>query len=171
MTSTHPPLTRDDAKTIDQAIQKIIFDDIENLYFFKNYRQVRRFKGTTKSVTPEVIYLFEMKDAVIVHNHPQGTSLSKEDLEAIVQYDAKELIVVTSNHTFTVTRPTNGWNISFDENFKEIFSICSTLADNLLDKEIAKNEFSLFDKETEKLHYIWASLFKFYDIQYKKKRL
>jgi hypothetical protein len=171
MSKIHPPLPKDDAKTIDQAIQKIRFDDIENLYIFKNDKQIRRFRGTGTDVSPESFYLLEMKDSIVVHNHPQGTSLSLEDLEAIVKFDAKELIIVTKAYLFIVTRPFRGWNIVFDGSFQERYSISSSMAESLLDKEIAKNEITLFDKEIEKIHYIWAYLFQFYDVKYKKKAL
>ena len=169
MSNIHPPLPKDDVKTIDQAIQKIRFDTIENLYIFKNGKQIRRFKGTSSDVSPESFYLLEMKDSVVVHNHPQGTSLSLQDLEAVVKFNAKELIIVTQAYLFIVTRPFGGWNIIFDSSFEERYLISSNLAESLLDKEIAKNEITLFDKEIEKIHYIWAYLFPFYDVKYKKK--
>jgi hypothetical protein len=171
MSQLHPPLPKDDAKTIDQAIQKVRFDKIENLYIFKNGKQIRRFRGTNSDVSPESFYLLEMKDAVIVHNHPQGASLSLSDLEAIIKFDAKELIIVTQAYLFIVSRPLRGWNIIFDNSFEERHSVCSMLVDGLLDKEIAKNEITLFDKEIEKIHYIWAYLFPLYDVKYNKKAL
>lgn len=171
MPQPHPPLPKDDANTIEKAIQKIRFDKIENLYIFKNGKQIRRFRGTGSDVSPETFYLLEMKDAIIVHNHPQGASLSLSDLEAIIKFDAKELIIVTQAFLFIVSRPPEGWNIIFNNSFEERYSDCAMLVDDLLDKEISKNEITLFDKEIEKIHYIWAYLFSFYDVKYKKKAL
>jgi hypothetical protein len=171
MLNTHPPLPRDEANTIKKAISKIQFEKVEHLYIFKNGKQLRRFIGETNRVVPETKYLLELKDATVIHNHPQGTSFSLEDFQAILKFNAQKLILVTPNYCFIVERPASNWPISFDNSFFELFNSCTLLAEDLLFKEISKNEISNFDADVEKMHYIWSSFFTFLGIKYEKSRI
>lgn len=169
MSQPHPPLPKDDAKTIDQAIQKIRFDKIENLYIFKNGKQIRRFRGTKKNVTIAQEFLFELRNAVVVHNHPSGSSFSIEDVRTIVEFNSLKLILVTETATYTVERPVKEWNINFDdETTMHNLNVCYNLALDLIDKLIGKNELTLFEKDKEIFHYIWVIFFQFYEINYQK---
>lgn len=170
MENFHEPQPPDSINTIEKAIQKLRYEKIEHLYIFKNGKQKRHFIGTEKEVIVESKYLIDVKDAVIVHNHPQGTSFSPEDFAALVNYDGEKLILVTLKYTYTVTR-NRKWNIILDEQFDEIFNACSILAENLIDKEIAKNATNNFEKELEKMHYIWITIFDYYGISYKKNKI
>lgn len=172
MSKIHPPLPKDDAITIEKAIQKIRFDDVENLYFFKNGKQKRRFRGTFNRVSIENKYLFEIKDASLVHNHPSGSSYSIEDIQSIVIYDAHELYLVTNDYLFHVIKPSDGWSIDFNDTLtSERLEVASFLAKDLIDKLISKNELALFEKDKEFLHYIWKIFFNFYEIKYQKSAL
>lgn len=169
MSNLHSPLPKDDAKTIDQAIQKIRFDKIENLYIFKNGKQVRRFRGTKNNVTIAPEFFFELRDAVVVHNHPSGSSFSIEDVRTIIEFDSLKLILVTETATYAVERPPKGWNMNFDdEPTMQNLNVCYNLALDLIDKLIGKNELTLFEKDKEIFHYIWVIFFQFYEINYQK---
>ncbi len=66
--------------------------DVERLYIYKNNQQIARFrghKGYNVINIPET-WLVRMKDAIVYHNHLNGSSFSFEDVELIVAYDAKE---------------------------------------------------------------------------------
>jgi hypothetical protein len=171
MPKTHPPLPRDEANTIEKAINKIQHEKVEHLYIFKNGKQLRRFIGETNQVIPQTKYLLELKDATVIHNHPQGTSFSLEDFQAILEFNAQKLILITPNYCFTVERPSSNWPITFDDSFFELFNSCRLMAEGLLSKEIAKNEISNFDADVEKMHYIWSSFFTFLGIKYEKSRI
>jgi len=109
----HKPSPRDSAKTPEDAIRKIRHSPVENLYVFKNGKQIRRFVGETDRITVESIFLSEMHDATLVHNHPQGSSFSREDIEAVCLYNAKELILVTHDYIHRVSRPGAIWVLIF----------------------------------------------------------
>lgn len=168
----HNQLPRDWVRTPEEAIQRIRYEVLEHLYIFKGNRQIRRFIGETNRITIEEIHLKEMKDAIVVHNHPQGSSFSIEDIEAISYYDAKELIVVTQDFTHHIVRPRNGWEIDFStEPTKQQYEASKALAEDSAMKSIAKNEMSLHEKEVEIIHYIWASFFLLNDVKYVRKKI
>jgi len=172
MSKNHPPLPHDEAKTIEQAIQKIRFDKVENIYIFKNGKQIRRFKGDSNKVSIDENHLFELENSSIIHNHPSGSSFSIEDVKAITKFKAKELILVTHNHIYTLKRPPLGWNINFDnENIINNINTYYNLASDEMDKMISKNEISPLERDKEIFHYIWSLFFQQYEIDYKKTAL
>jgi hypothetical protein len=128
MPTFHQPLPRDNATTIEKAIENIRFDTVENLYIFKNGQQVRRFKGTVNRVTPPVEYFFEMKDSTLVHNHTSGSSFSLEDVKNAVYHDVAKFYLVTHSFSFHLIRPADGWNIDFDpEQTQNLWNSCKIL--------------------------------------------
>lgn len=168
----HHPLPRDDAKTPDQAIRKIRYADREHLYVFKNGKQIRRFVGERDRVTLPDQYLFELRDAIVVHNHPFGTSFSLEDIEMTIAHNIRKFIVVTEGFTYTVIRPHDGWPDTFDQEYiHNRFEICKSLAQEMSDKLISQNEISLYEKDATIIHYIWVLFFHNTNISYAKKEL
>jgi hypothetical protein len=168
----HSPLPRDDAKTPDQAIRKIRYSNREHLYIFKGGKQIRRFLGETDRVTLPQRYLFEMKDAVILHNHPFGTSFSREDVEMVIAHNAKKLIVVTAEFSYTITRPSNGWPVELDEQWiRANFETCKHIAEEMANKLVSQHQIRWSEKDATIIHYIWVLFFYRTDIQYVKKEL
>ncbi len=172
MIETYLPSPRDNASTIDKAIQKIKAEKIEHLYIFKNNKQYRRFVGSSNQVSLAEKYLFEIENSIIVHNHPSGSSFSVEDIKTIVKYYAESLILVSGEFLYTIVRPLNGWNVDFDDiRTNKILNSCYSTASNMFDKLISKNEISNFEKEKDLFHYIWLLFFPLYEIVYKKTAL
>ncbi|MFM9840979.1 MAG: hypothetical protein ACKVOQ_22115 [Cyclobacteriaceae bacterium] len=168
----HKPSPKDGVKTPDEAVLKIRYSSFENLYVFKQGRQVRRFEGEENRITIEELYLREMKDAIVVHNHPHGSSFSIEDVQAICSYDAKELILVTMDFIYQINRPVNGWGIDFSEDkTKRQYEESQALAEDTAMKAIARNEISLHEKDVEIIHYIWISFFILNDVKYVRKKI
>lgn len=75
-------------------------------------------KGGTKSqvgFTQEEFESFRNRDAIVTHNHPNGTSLSRQDYELAEHANAKEIRAVTRNPVtreawaYSVHRPDGGW--------------------------------------------------------------
>jgi len=156
----HLPLPRDQASSVEKAIQKIRTATIEHLYFFKNGKQVRRFEGEYNNVRISDKYLYEIKDSIIVHNHPQGSSFSIEDIVGLIKYDAAECFLVTERYIYQLTRPKAGWDIDVDnEEFIEKYNACKTIAEGELDKLISSNNLTQTEKEIEIIHYIWLLFF------------
>ncbi len=165
----HPPLPRDDATTVKKAIQKIRFDNLENLYVFKKGTQIRRFRGTSNRVTPAVEYFFEMKNSTLVHNHTSGSSFSLEDIKNAVYHDISEFFLVTHNFLFYLKRPVDGWMIDFDSlDIQELWNSCKYIVGNELDKLVAKNELTLLERDKELFDYIWSLFFAYFEIEYRK---
>lgn len=166
------PLPKDNATTIELAIQKIRFDSIENLYLFKNGKQIRRFRGDTNRVTLSNKYLFELNDSTLVHNHPSGSSFSIQDIQIVIECNAKEIYLCTHNYLYHLIRPENGWNINFSSDLIENqINSLQVLALQLIENEIVKNQMSIFEKDSEIFHYIWTLFFNYHEISYQRKKI
>lgn len=81
-------------------------------------------QGTAKQV--RIPYSMNINsDLIWTHNHPNernwtgvrsiGVSLSVNDLETAVYYNASEMRAVTPTYTFAMKRPEKGWNASQHE--------------------------------------------------------
>ena len=168
----HRPCPRDDVRSPEAAIQKIRRASLENLYIFKNGKQTRRFIGETNRITIQNNYLLEMKDAIIVHNHPNGAPFSREDVQAICSSNARELILVTHDFVYNIVRPESGWNIDFsDEITQQRWEESNALAEDAAMKAISRNEISVHEKDVEIIHYIWASFFLLNGVRYVRKKI
>lgn len=166
------PLPKDDAITVDKAIQKIRHDSIENLYVFKNGKQKRRFRGEINSVSVSNKFAFELKDATLVHNHPSGSSFSPQDVQIMIQFDSKEMYLVTPNHLFYLKRPPDGWGINFSDEFlSSQLEAFQSLALSMIENAIVKNQISIYEKDIEFFHYLWTIFFNVYEISYQKRNL
>lgn len=170
MPDYHLPLPKDGMNSPAQAAKKIRQAAVEYLYIFKKGKQLRRFKGEQDRITIPEDYLFEMKDAVIVHNHPGGTPFSREDLEAIVRFDAKEMILATSEFIYQITRPYRGWPLDFDSEFTQHqLTVSKSLAKNSVDKLISTNEVDYSKRDELLNHYIWLIFCEMNDVHYVRK--
>lgn len=167
----HAALPPDDAKTPEEAAQKIRNEQKEHLYIFRNGKQIRRFLGEEDRVTPPPEYLFELKNASIAHNHPQGASFSIEDIRALITYDASECWLATEKFLYRLKRPANGWTVDINsELFEKQLNACKSIADDELNRMVAKNEISLHEKEVEIFHYIWVFFFRIHEVEYVRQK-
>ncbi len=166
----HFPLPRDEVKSVEEAIKKIRYAEIEYLYVFKNGKQFRRYKGEESFVNIPVQFLFELKDAIVVHNHPLGSTFSLADVETAIHQNLKELIVVTEQNIYTIKRPKHTWGIEFENTeISELLKSCENLSRSMVEKLIAQSEIKSEDREAIILHYIWVFFFNLFNIEYAKK--
>ena len=64
-----------------------------------------------------------LRNAIVTHNHPGGTSFSSGDLKTMVAFNSKELRVVTRDYTYSMKRPKGGWGKDVDSMHKTITDI------------------------------------------------
>ncbi len=165
----HHPLPNDGLK-YGTVAKKIKTDVRENLYFFKANRQIRRFRGETNYVNPPENHLFEMKDCDVLHNHPNGSSFSIADVEAIVRYNALSLTVVSPENSYSVERPETGWNIDFSEPLIGAYmEEAVSTTETFLRKLEAQGEIFSSEKGQLENHYIRSIFFQLLNIGYEKK--
>jgi hypothetical protein len=62
-----------------------------------------------------------MKDRVLIHNHPNGSLLSLEDVDMAYKANVREIRAVTSHVTYSLPRPEGGWESENLNRFKEKF--------------------------------------------------
>ncbi|WP_200976488.1 hypothetical protein [Echinicola sp. 20G] len=166
----HYPLPRDEVKSIQQAISKVRFKKTEHLYIFRKSKQIRRYKGEYNQIHIPDEYLFELKDSKVIHNHPNGSTFSFEDVKATVNFDIAELIVVTTQSIYTLIRPKNGWNINFEDgSTSDTLDTCEKQAREMVEKLTAQFQIRNEEKDPIILHYIWVLFFNICNIEYVKK--
>ncbi|UBM57206.1 hypothetical protein LAG90_10275 [Marinilongibacter aquaticus] len=168
----HSPLPRDNATTVEKAINKIRLDTIENLYVFRNGKQVARYRGDSKNISPDPANFICQNNDTWVHNHPTGNSFSEADIENMVSHNVKEFYLATEYALYRVKRPGNTW--PFDPRNSEVNDVlksCEIIAEESFGKSIQQNELSRDEANALKMHYIWSLFFDFYGIQYTQKQL
>jgi hypothetical protein len=82
----------------------IVVDESGNVLFEK--------KGTKKSVTFDPEEMGKIKNGtnvVLSHNHPGGSSFSKQDIMLSARNNISEIRVITSSELFVMRRPAIGW--------------------------------------------------------------
>lgn len=115
--------------TIENSIKN---NEIETAVLFTsegNY--IAAAKGTNNQVNLADFEGFT-KNAILTHNHPQGTSLSLEDIKYFMYNGLKELRAVTKEYTFSLT----GKTVNAVEEFKALEAKIPTIVKQLK-KEIA----------------------------------
>ena len=163
-------LLKDDGRTLEEAVAFIRNSPVEQVCFFKDGSQVARFKGEKTYVNPSEASLVRMKDAIVLHNHPGGTSFSVEDVKAAVTHDAAQLIVVTTDTTYTVIRPENGWGVDFETDAtRDILEESTSLAKDELRKMEARGDINTTQKNEMENDYIWSAFFNHFNIAYTKR--
>lgn len=163
----HSKLPKDNAKTPEDAIKKIRFDSKENIYMFKNDKQILRYRGEVNQIIILNSDLSNIHDSILVHNHPQGTPFSTSDIENVFQYNIREFILATHEYIYTIKRPQNGWNMIWNSDIvQERLEESKTLAEHLIFKMISQNEIPYYNADIEIIHYLWSSFFRMSNVQY-----
>jgi len=157
---------------IKKYLERLRYADKESLIILRPNGRTRVFEGDSKHVSVPNQSLFELKDATVLHNHTQGASFSIEDIFALIKYDAKECYLITPKYLYTLKRPKNGWKIDINSvSFEDQINSIRELAEDELNKMVAKNDISLHEKEVEIFHYIWVFVFKANNIQYAREKV
>lgn len=52
-----------------------------------------------------------MRDAIVTHNHPAGTSFGDTDIATACNAQVREMRIVTSEYTFSMQPPKGGWSL------------------------------------------------------------
>lgn len=167
----HYQLPIDTANTPAKAIKKLRNASIEEVYVFPPKKRPFRISGDAVSVSVDKRQLVDYKDAIVVHNHPGGSTLSREDFEIVVMADIKVFIVVTPTHLYEVRRPGAAWKIDFNSREADVqWEAAAKLADELMTKLVQRHEISWKDREAEFFHYIWSAFFQMNEIKYVRKK-
>ena len=153
----------------------------EFLYFFKNKRQIARFEGQTDNVSLSRNDMLLANNALVLHNHPLGTSFSIEDVANAVSYNVAEMQIVTTNVLYGLVRPHGKWPFSFellpdhtigsDSLTKAQFEEAQALADEMGRKSEVRGEISSSEKILLENHYLWTVFFHLKGITYAERKI
>ncbi len=120
----------------------------ENAIIVRDGEFLRQISGLKREVEvpPHLI-----KDSVVIHNHPSGTSFSKEDIVSGIEYSADKLIVF---HPNTYIYEAEFKNLTI-EKFEKLYAIIELEVDVYLNDAISKGA-SAVVASFEKQHYIFS---------------
>ncbi|MBK6263635.1 hypothetical protein JKA74_01205 [Marivirga sp. S37H4] len=135
----------------------------------KDGRQIRKFVGESNFINIPPQYLFEFKDAQLIHNHPSNNTFSIEDIRMAIFHNVKEMYVITKDFSYSIKRP-GIWPIDIEDRTTNIvLSKSKSIANEVVDKMISQFEIGVNDKEAIIFHYIWIFFFDYYKIDYERK--
>ena len=107
-----------------------------------------------------------MKDAVITHNHPRGTSFSVEDIRSSQRVDCQEIRAVGVGHSYTYSliRPNFGWPPNMTAEYIEID------ADVLMDfaRQIHSGKMTIEQAQATHAHEVMVRLSKKLNLKYER---
>jgi hypothetical protein len=89
-------------------------DSVESLYAFDVGGSIVFSKtGGQHDIQVSLLEVARLRDTVLTHNHPNGTSLSRHDLQVAAVGDLAEIRVVTADWRFSLRRPPDGWDLRY----------------------------------------------------------
>ena len=167
-------LLESDGKNEQEAMDFIRKKDNEWIYLFdKTGKQTARYEGNENYVNPpEVQLLLRLNNATVVHNHPSSESFSLEDIEAIVRYNAKKIIVVSLEYTYIAERSDNFWRFDLQHNEQDIIFLeeCKVQAERTLARMRNQGFIDTTQKNEDFNHYVWKYFFEDKNISYERVR-
>ena len=108
--ATERGMSRAMAQGLVNAENGIRGNNFETLYTFDDKGNiVYSEKGGKNSVR---YYGHKTVDAVVTHNHPNGSAFSGADLKNAVKFNQKEIRATGKEFTFSMKRPAGGWGKS-----------------------------------------------------------
>lgn len=108
--SAQPLRVRASSATVESVERSIRNLPIEHAAVFDDAgKLILRKTGTADSVVFTAAETAKLKGSVLTHNHPLGGSFSASDVSLAARMDIREIRAVSSLHTFSLGRPTDGW--------------------------------------------------------------
>jgi hypothetical protein len=108
------------------------------------------------------------KDIMILHN-PEGGTFSDVDVYNILEFDVKEMILITFNYVYTIQRPLGGWQFS-KSRLKKMIKYAESWANDSITFELQKENIDITGANSEKSHYIWTVIFQILNVNYSRKK-
>ena len=138
-------------------------------------------RGGYQSITFTAEECAMMKDCIFTHNHPSGwsypendicrigNSFSWQDMALCVYHDLIEIRAVTPNYTFSMKRPSGGWNVTPGEIQKDFDAVSNELHKEFT-RRINNGTLTIGQTTATHLHILWKQLAKKYGWEYKKQK-
>jgi len=133
----------------------------ENAVIIRDGKLIKQISGLKREVS---VPHYLIKNSVVIHNHPSGTSFSKEDIVLGIEHKAQKLIVF---HPDTYIYEANVQGVSLNI-FQKEYAIIANIVDEYLNDAIAKGANENI-ANFEKQHYILSELARRnHDFKYKR---
>lgn len=150
-------------------IEKLRYEKVEHLYVIVDGKVIYHEIGFESNVEIDNSLLETQKDVVIIHNHPNRSSFSEADIENILKFNVRKMILVTYDYIYSIERNGINWNLDFNK-LKILIQRSDNWANLEIENLLIKNSIEYNDANVEKSHYIWVSIFTLLEIKYGRQR-
>jgi SPP1 gp7 family putative phage head morphogenesis protein len=96
-----------------------------------------------------------LRDSIVTHNHPAGSSFSESDIRTAQRFNVNEMRVVTSKWRYSMRPPESGWGSIPWDKIQSWYSISDYKLRNTMQELIVDGEISLEDANQEHVHRVW----------------
>jgi hypothetical protein len=94
-----------------EAERGIRSSDYETAYLYdKNGKLIAQQSGNKDTVNLSPAMLNQMRGSILTHNHPGGSSFSRQDIAVAVNHGLAEVRAVTSERTYSMVMDNDKWN-------------------------------------------------------------
>lgn len=141
--------------------------EVEHIYLIKHNKAIAWFEGNKYCVIVPDEQLLRFKDGLVLHNHPNSTSFSFDDINGVVANNVKEMRLFSPKYTFVVKRPNQGWTISFhNPDVIETYNEIVRQVEEGLEQAFSRGKMTSKEKEEMINHLVWQRFFDKFDIYY-----
>ena len=138
-------------------------------------------RGSYQSIAFTAEECAMMKDCIFTHNHPSGwsypgndicrigNSFSCQDMALCIYHDLIEIRAVTPNYTFSMKRPSGGWNVTPSEIQKDFDAVSNKLHKEFT-RRINNGTMTIGQATATHFHILWKQLAKKYGLEYDKQK-
>ena len=138
-------------------------------------------RGSYQSIAFTAEECAMMKDCIFTHNHPSGwsypgndicrigNSFSCQDMALCIYHDLIEIRAVTPNYTFSMKRPSGGWNVTPSEIQKDFDAVSNKLHKEFT-RRINNGTMTIGQATATHFHILWKQLSKKYGWEYDKQK-
>jgi hypothetical protein len=133
-------------QTLKKTENSIKNKEVEHSYIFDKYSNELVYKVGNEdfiSFTKEELQL--IKDNIFTHNHIVASFFSYGDIATTIGNNLYEMRAVQPNgDIYILTRPTNGWGVSFDELIEAIDNLKYENSAKFYNNQISKQEYDKY---------------------------
>lgn len=166
--SETPPLGFE--QILEEAETRIRANPLERAIVLDSQGKVVLEKGGSRnSVSFSAAEMSQMGGSILTHNHPRGTSFSREDVLFAATSNLAEIRVATRQWRFSLKRPQQGWSQRFwDEEIAPAYRRHAVRVEGEFWAAIRKGELSPADAELRHAHEVWSRVSEELGLEYRR---
>lgn len=152
--SSKPDVTTPLKQAIVTTEDRIRHAEIEiGVFFSQEGRVISRRQGDVNSISFNKQELLAAQKSYFTHNHPNGNTFSRSDIETASELELSEIRVVTKNLRFSMSTNSRGWPSKTD--LQKALDELNTKANDVVKNMINTDEVHPKFATVEKNHQLW----------------